>query len=211
MVGLGLNAHGLGDGERAAAEFAEGAELARAGGYTWVLAVAVGNLADVALEQGDYTRARAQFEESLRLFREVGDERKIVESLVGLGIVASREGRRDEAEALLREPLEYAEALVDKELAIWCMGEMADLAASAGEMERAAQLMGAVETLREETGHAAYSPEDRRVSEQRNDALVSALGEEHFAAALGVGREMTFEEAVAYALETQATSAAQSP
>jgi tetratricopeptide (TPR) repeat protein len=201
MVGLGLNAHGLGDYGRAAAEYTEGAELAREGGHTWVLAVALGNLADVALEQDDYPLARARFEESLGLFREVGDERKIVESLVGLGIVASREGRRDEAESFLREPLEYAEALVDKELAIWCLGKLAVLAVAEGYAERAARLMGAIETLRDETGHAAQR-EERRKDEQTRSALASELGEDRFAAALAIGREMTFEQTVAYALQT---------
>jgi predicted ATPase/class 3 adenylate cyclase len=201
LIGLGMNAHGLGDDQRAAAAFAEGAELARAGGYTWFLAVAIGNLADLFLEQGDYAQARVDYEESLELFREVGDERKIVEDLVSLGIVASREGRRDEAEALLREGLEYAEAMVDKELAIWCLGELAALAVVAGEAERAARLLGAVETLREETGHAAQ-PDERRAQEQARSALASELGEEHFAAALLIGREMTFEQTVAYALPT---------
>jgi tetratricopeptide (TPR) repeat protein len=181
LIGLGMNAHGLGDYERAAAAFTEGAELARAGGYTWFLAVAIGNLADLSVEQGDYAQARARFEESLELFREVGDERKIVEDLVALGIVASREGRRDEAEA------------------IWCLGELAALAVAAGEAERAARLLGAIETLREETGHAAQ-PDERRAEEQTRSALASELGEEHFAAAVLIGREMTFEQTVAYAL-----------
>jgi predicted ATPase len=201
LIGLGLNAQGLGDYERAAAAYTEGAELARAGGYTWFLAVAISNLAELALEQGDYAHARALTEESLRLFRELGDERKIVETLVGLGIVASREGSSDEAEALLRESLEYAEALVDKELAIWSLGELAALAVSGGEAERAARLLGAIETLREETGHAAH-PEERRVDEQTRSALTSELGEEHFAAALLIGREMTFEQTVAFALRS---------
>jgi len=210
LIGIGLNAHGLGDYRRAEAAYTEGAELARAGGHLWVLAVGIGNLADLALEQGDYARASAQFEESLGLFREIGDERKVVESLVGLGIVASRQGRRDEAERLLLESLEYAEALVDKELAIWCLEELAVLAVSGGEAERAARLVGAIETLREETGHAAHF-EERRVDEQTRTALAAELGAERFAAALVSGRELTFEHAVAYARETQATSAAQSP
>jgi tetratricopeptide (TPR) repeat protein len=201
LIGLGLNAQGLGDHERAAAAYTEGAELARAGGYIWVLAVAIANLADLAQEQGDYAQAGTRLEESLGLFRELGDERKIVESLVGLGTVASREGRRDEAAALLRESLEYAEALVDKELAIWCLGELAALAVSGGEAERAARLLGAIETLREETGHAA-TPEERRVDEQTRSALATELGEEHFAAALLIGREMTFEQTVAFALQS---------
>jgi predicted ATPase/class 3 adenylate cyclase len=201
LIGVGLNAQGLGDDERAAAAYMEGAELARAGGYTWFLAVAIGNLGDVALEQGDYAHARALTEESLGLFRQLGDERKIAERVVQLGIVASREGRSDEAETLLRESLDYAEALVDKELAIWCLGELAALALSKGEAERAARLTGAVERLREETGLAPFLDE-RRLGEQTRNALTAVLGEKHLAAALAIGREMKFEKAVAYALQT---------
>jgi predicted ATPase/class 3 adenylate cyclase len=201
LIGLGIAADGLGDYERATAVNREAVELARAGGYTWLLAVAIGNLGDIALEQGEYAQARALFEESLELFREAGDERKVVESLGGLGIVASREGRRDEAEALLRENLEYAQAMVDKELAIWCLGELAALAVSGGDPERAARLVGAIETLREETGHAAQ-PEERRVDEQTRTTTASQLGEEHFTTAVHVGRQMTFEQTVSYALES---------
>jgi len=201
MIGLGLPAQALGDYERAAAAYTEGAELARAGGHTWILAVATGNLGDLALEQGDYAQARARFEDALGLFRDLGDERKIVEGLVNLGYLAAREGRSDEAEALLRESLEYAEALVDKELAIWCLVELARLTLSKGDAERAARLTGAIETLCEETGHALL-PDQQRLSEQTRSALVSELGEERLAVALAVGREMTFEQAVAYALQT---------
>jgi tetratricopeptide (TPR) repeat protein len=196
-----LNAQGLGDHERAAAAYTEGAELARAGGHSWFLAVAISNLAALAQEQGDYTQAGARLQESLELFRELGDERKIVENLIGLGGIAAREGRRDEAAALLHESLEYAEALVDKELAIWSLAELAAVACSGGEAERAARLLGAIETLREETGHAG-TPGERREEEQTRSALASELGEEQFAAALTIGRELTFEQVVAFALES---------
>lgn len=199
LIGRGMNAQALGDYEEAAAAYTEGAELARAGGYTWFLGIALSNLADLFLAQGDYRRARAHTEESLELFREVGDERKVVESIAALGTVASREGRRDDAEAFLREGLEYAGAMVDKELAIWCAGELAALAVDAGDAERAARLLGAIETLREETGHAAQ-PEERRIDEQTRSAVASELGEERFAAAVLIGREMTFEQTVVYAL-----------
>jgi tetratricopeptide (TPR) repeat protein len=201
MIALGLAAQGLGDLERAAAAYTEGAELARAGGYTWFLGIATGNLGDLALEQGDYAQARARLEEGLGLFRELGDERKIVEGLVNLGIVAAREGRSNEAEALLREGLEYAEELVDKELAIWCLTELAGLALSKGDAERAAGLTGAIETLCEETGHTLV-PDQQRLSEQTRSALLSELGEEHLVAALALGRAMTLDQAVAYALRT---------
>ena len=75
------------------------------------------------------------------------------------------------------------------------------LALSKGDAERAARLTGAIETLREETGHAP-TPDQQRLSEQTRNALASELGEEHLAAALAIGREMTFEQAMAYALQT---------
>ncbi len=200
MVGIGMNAQALGDHERAAAAYTEGAELARAGGYIWVLAVAIGNLGDLAQEQGDYAQAGTLQEESLGLFRQLGDERKIAEGLVGLGQLASRQGRRDEAAYLLRESLEYAEALVDKEIAIWCLEELAALAVSGGEADRASRLLGAIETLREETGLAG-TPEERRLTEQTRSALATELGKEQLAAAVLIGREMTFEQTMVFALQ----------
>jgi hypothetical protein len=41
------------------------------------------------------------------------------------------------------------------------------------------------------------------LSEQTRSALASELGEERLAVALAVGREMTFEEGMAYALQNQ--------
>jgi hypothetical protein len=145
--------------------------------------------------------ARARIEEALEIFRELGDERFVNVTLVNLGFPAAREGRNDEAEALLREGLVYAEALVDAELAIWCLTELSALMLSKGDAERAARLTGVMEALREETGHAA-TPDLQRLSEQTRSALVSQLGEERLAVALAVGREMAFEQAMAYALQT---------
>jgi tetratricopeptide (TPR) repeat protein len=201
LVLVGLVAQALGDDERAVAATAEGAELAGAGGCTWILAVATSNLGWFAEQHGDYAQARARYEEGLELFRRLGDEKQALGSLNGLGSLARREGRNDEAEALLRESLEGFGALADKEGVIWCLGELAAIAVSKGEAERAAKLTGAIDTLREETGHASQSDE-RRLNEQTRSALASALGEEHLAAARAIGREMTFEQAVAYALQT---------
>ena len=129
-----------------------------------------------------------------------------MESLFRLGTLAAREGRSDEAKALLRESLEYAQTLVDKELAIWCLSELAALTISDGDAERAARLTGAIETLREETGHVAEG-NDNRMTEQTRTALASELGEKRLARALTVGREMTFDQALDYALQTETNTA----
>ena len=62
-------------------------------------------------------------------------------------------------------------------------GELAPLAVSKGDAERAATLIGAVDTLREETGHAPQ-PHERRLSERTRVALTSTLGEQQLAAAV---------------------------
>jgi tetratricopeptide (TPR) repeat protein len=199
LVGLGVAANALGDVERETAAYAEAAALARAGGFLWILGVATANLGSSAQEQGEYAQARVRLEESLDIFGRIGADKYIAETLCNLGIVAAREGRYEEAEALLRRSIGRARAVADKETVIWCMEELAALAASGGAAGRAARLTGAVETLREETGHAS-PPEQRRVDEQTRSALASALDEERLAAALTAGRELTFEQAVAYAL-----------
>ena len=204
LLAVALLAHSLGEYERALADASEAAELARAGGYTWILAMANANLGGTAMEKGDYVQARALLEESLALFRQLGSERDTVGGLARLGILASREGRNDEAETLLRESLERAQALVDKEMAIWCFEELAALAVVRGDAQRAARLTGVLETLREETGHAPV-PEEQRLNDQTERALVSELGEERVAAALEIGREMTFEQAVTYAVDSEAS------
>ena len=201
LVGVGVMANALEDDERAVAAYTESADLARAGGYTWILAMATGNLGSLAQEQEDYAQARVRYEESLALFRQLGDKRFAAAALCNLGSLAAREGRNDEADALLHESLEGARVLVDKELAIWCLEELAALAVSRGDGERAAKLTGSIDTLREETGHAPQ-PGERRLNEQTRTALASELGQEPLAAALALGREMTFEEVVDYALHT---------
>jgi hypothetical protein len=144
-------------------------------------------------------QARPHLEEAHELFRGLGDERMAAVVVVNLGTLAAREARSDEAAALLRQGLEYAVAQVDKELAISCLDELAALTLSNGDAERAARLTGAVETLREETGHAP-SPDQQRMSNRTKGGLMSELGEERLAIALTAGREMTFEQGMAYAL-----------
>ena len=66
--------------------------------------------------------------------------------------------------------------------------------------ERAAQLLGTAQTWQEAFGFALPSGE-REIHDRGVAALRTVLPEETFAAAWAQGREMTLEEAVAYALQ----------
>ena len=186
LNGIGLSAHGLGDYERAAAAYTESAELARAGGYTWFLAIAIDNLGDLPgarrLRQGEGPPRG-----SPGLFRQLGDERMIGEHLVGLGTLASREGRTDEAETLLRQTLEYAQALVDKEIAIWCLSEL-----RARALQRRRRAGGQAHGRDRDTARGNRTrpvADQQRLSEQTRNDLVSELGEERLADALCRSRD----------------------
>ena len=67
-----------------------------------------------------------------------------------------------------------------------------------GKAERAAQLLGAVEHMRETLG-IALSPRQRVRHERRVAAIRRSLDQEVFAAAWARGKAMTIDEAVAYA------------
>jgi tetratricopeptide (TPR) repeat protein len=58
------------------------------------IAVALGNLGMVALDQGDYEAAIARHEESLAIWRELGDRQGIARTLNALGNVAYSQGDR---------------------------------------------------------------------------------------------------------------------
>ncbi len=68
-----------------------------------------------------------------------------------------------------------------------------------GRAERAARLLGAAAALREELG-TPLSPIVQADHDHALNAARAALGEEAFEAAWTEGSEMTFEEAIAYAL-----------
>ena len=73
------------------------------------------------------------------------------------------------------------------------------LAAAQNQMERAARLFGAVESLYASI-HFEMSAKERAEHDQAIAAARADLGEEAFAAAWAAGRMMTMEQAIAFAL-----------
>ena len=79
------------------------------------------------------------------------------------------------------------------------------LAAAQNQMERAARLFGAAESLYAST-HFEMSPKERGEHDQAITTTRAALGEEAFAAAWAEGRMMTMEQASAFASGDQTLS-----
>ena len=131
-------------------------------------------------------------------------------SLYGLGRVAQSRGDYDKARAFYVEVLEVQKRRISP-LFNWTgqktysttvsypLEALAILASTQNQMERAARLMAAAESL--------YTPlrfempaAERREHDQTVEAIRIALGEESFTAAWEEGRKMTLEKAVEYAL-----------
>ena len=90
----------------------------------------------------------------------------------------------------------------------YCLEGLAVVAGVRGEVERSARLIGAAEGLHEAVGvpvYIYYEP-DRSLYEDTVAQVRSQMGEEAFEAARAQGRALTFEQAVAYALEEDEAS-----
>lgn len=79
------------------------------------------------------------------------------------------------------------------------------LALTVGQMDRAARLLGAADALRETIGQP-LSPSERAGVDVDVATVRTALGDDAFTAAWAVGRAMSLEEVIAYALEDPSSS-----
>jgi DNA-binding CsgD family transcriptional regulator len=158
-----------------------------------------------AISQGYFERAAVLSEEGLVLFRGIRDVQGIGHSLNNLGLNAVILHDFDGASGFLRENLRVARE-ADYKLAIqYSLFGLGMVAAAGGHPARAARLWGAEEAMREAFG-IKITPLARSTTNYEGYLATarSGLDEPTFAAAWSEGRAMTTEEAVEYALRTDA-------
>lgn len=149
--------------------------------------------------RGFYSEGRAYLSKALSPEVTTGRTKIRAKALNGAGILARDQGHYKVARELHEQSLTIKRELGDKRVVAVSLGSFADLARAESQPERAARLWGAAEALRDAIG--APLPPDARQKYERNLAAVhEALGEEAFAAVWAVGRAMTLEQAVEYAL-----------
>jgi two-component SAPR family response regulator len=207
---LGLETLARGEPAVARSLAEESVTIFRKIGDEFGLSISLANLGAIVLNQGDPTLAMSLLEESAAISRETGDDWMLSLPLRNLGVAAFQQGNYDRAVALLKESLILLRELGDKLYTSRSLECLAAVEAMRGDHARAARLFGAGEALREAIGASVlfYLVDyDGAVAAARD-----ALGEEALAVAWVEGREMTLEEAVAYALdETPAVEAEASP
>jgi tetratricopeptide (TPR) repeat protein len=152
------------------------------------------------LSQGDYAQARRLLQESLDLCCELHDKVGIAAALHSQGELAFVEGNYRVAAARYTESLALECDMGNKELIAECLERLAEVWVTDGHPARAAQLLGAAETVRD-TRQAMRVSMERAAYERTVAAIRRALGEAGFAVGWEEGRTMTLEQVMASARE----------
>jgi tetratricopeptide (TPR) repeat protein len=198
LAELASVAVGVGDLDGAARQYQDSVEVFKRLGYDLRVAMALSNLGAIASMRGDDERAAEYFEEAIAAQRDL-DRDGLGISLHNLARSLIKLGRIDEARATLDESLGIARELGYRELLGYCLGGAAELAAGAGERERAVRLLGASQAVFASIGVPIQG--DEAVSQASLTAeLRTSLGDDVFDALLAEGRTADTEAVAAGAI-----------
>jgi predicted ATPase/class 3 adenylate cyclase len=200
LEGLGWIASERNDPERAEKLLEESLALGRKAGTPVEISKALNALAVLATRRNDYARAIVLHEEGLGMARASGDVRGIAIHTINLGNLALARDDFDLAEKrCLRGVLGLRERSevygIDGALDI-----LASVAASRGEIRRAARIWGGVEGYREARG-IPWPPDEREMIEPRIEAARTRLDGAAWEQEWERGRSLTLDQTVGYALE----------
>jgi tetratricopeptide (TPR) repeat protein len=165
-------------------------------GSTWTLIF----LGDVALNHSNPDWARSLYEETVAVLRELGDLNFLAYSVRRLAQLYWQEGRYDDAIAQLQESLNRNQDIADPRGVIACLAGFAAIATAREQFQRAAQLMGAVETQLASLGIRLLYMD--KMEYDRNLAVLQVKLDEHTLKQFWAkGNDMSFEETIKVALE----------
>jgi predicted ATPase/class 3 adenylate cyclase len=180
---------------RTKAYLEESDSIGKGAGYRWTTSMSAYGLARVAGAIGDLETARAKFLESANIANGFGNKRIVYSSQSELAHVLREHGEIDEPLNIYRELLPRWKDLGHRAAVAHELECIAFILSKKGDTQRAAQLLGAAEALREVIDSSMTTLEqaeyDREVS-----ALRSKMNEIDFEKAWNEGREMTMDEAI---------------
>ncbi len=194
---LGLVAMEREEYARAAAYYGE--DLYRTLGDNDGTAIVLNNFGELARCKGDFLGACEFYEASLVLPVDTGNIRRRALDLGNLGFVTLHLGDEKRAETLLQESIPLKYELQDEIGLSYCFAGLASVSCELEEFERAAVLLGVVESLLERTRHQ-LDLANRHDAERARAAARARQALDVFSAAWVRGREMSLEQAARYAL-----------
>jgi len=161
-----------------------------------------GDYAEFLLRQGRYDEAGSLFAACLAAARERGDTFLVGRFTAVVGGLALIEGRTEDALRLLADGVATLQGFGERYYTVWCISALAEAFARLGDGEKGVRLLGAGDAQLQQSGLALWAEGARR-REITVAELRAALGETRFSALWSEGAAMSFETAVAYALNRE--------
>ena len=198
---LGYLSAEAGDWETARPSLEESLRIARQLGDEHGIALTRSYLGIMSVLRGEHDPACAHLEESLEVLRRVGKLPEVKVCSFYRGLLACDEGDYATARALFAETVEDAPLLQLYRYAVpWVLQGYAKLAIGEGQPARALRLAGAANALHRALGQSV-GPASKAYFRRGLEPAWRTLGKKEVEAAYKEGRAMTFDEALAYAIE----------
>lgn len=194
LTALGYAHLAAGHHDRALSAFDEAVPLSLAGGHGGVLARALAGVGRAHLGLGDCEAARPFLEDAVEAAESSKDRVAACHGLHWLGHLARSQGDRQRAEDLHLQAVCVQIKLGHRPGVAESLEALAGLAIQEGELCRAARLLGAAASVREEAGCSRRTDQDTYLADVGH--LEQELPATALAAAWAAGRRMPAEDAI---------------
>ncbi|WP_144122585.1 tetratricopeptide repeat protein [Catellatospora sichuanensis] len=152
---------------------------------------------------GDFVEARTLMNERIALAEQAGNLAAVSAECSNLSMVERQLGNIDAAQELARAALEITYRRGDDWAMPYNINGLAAIAVDRGEFERAATLLGAVESMMDAAG-AQWPPDERPHYDRMLVVLPAEMGATPFTRARAIGQALASYDAVVFALGTGA-------
>jgi predicted ATPase len=191
-VNLAISEQKLGNSARSREIY----EAIRADADERTLAMCLGNLGNMDLDEQNYAAARSNIEAAAVIHRRLGVRYSLANNLMDLAFIAVAEDRIDDAVPLARESLNISRADRLGDLLPWAVEAVAAMAARRARLEDAVLLLGATTKSREELAmHVGFYPIAEEIRERTLEQARAQLSESAFSTAWTEGSALSLSEA----------------
>jgi len=195
---LGMVAYHMGDYEKARILYEECLVFSRKHGSKENIAQTLYRLGDLARLAGDNDGSEIFYKEGIAYFKELGTKLEIASGLHKLGYISLYRHDPSQAYVLIMESLKIQQEAGNKQGIAECLFGLAGVAGIMGQLERAAQLFGAAQTLLDMVG-APLAPADQADCERDLAEVQSQLSAVVFENAWRAGQAMSLVQAIDFA------------
>ena len=200
LLFMGLLAETLGDDERAMELYEEALQIekvvkGKVATY-WLLR----HMGMTCIRQGDYEKGEVLLEEAIEISRKMGSQAKTAYILPALGIIACYQENYRKARSLYAESLQLLLPLAEPVDIADCIISIGRFLAAQGSFEKFTRLLGAAEGAVPDINQRMFLL-FRIETEKFIMSARATLGDGAYTATYEAGKQMSLDEAVAYALK----------